>query len=363
MIVKNEAPVIRRCLNSLQHLIDYWVIVDTGSTDGTQEIIQKYLQNIPGELHERPWLDFEHNRNEAMALAKGKGDYLLVIDADDQLVFSDSFSLPALKADLYSVLQREGVDVTFREHHIYLLIRNDGCFEWKGVLHEYLSSSMPRKNAMLEGVYCLYGGDGNRSKDPSKIQKDIALLQEAIRRSPNDSRNVFYLARTYWSIGEHSSALDWFTRRVQMGGDPIEIYHSLLYIALSQKMLNKSEKTFLDSFSVAYAFRPSRLEPVYEMARYYNQSNRFLEAYALLKLVEKVPLPQDNLFVETWVWEWGISLQMFVAVFSMRFKKQALYVAQKLLQNPKTPQKILDEYRLKELVQCLEEELCNSYTN
>jgi len=54
MIVKNESRVITRCLDSVLPVIDYWVIVDTGSKDGTQEIIKKHLKNIPGKLYERP---------------------------------------------------------------------------------------------------------------------------------------------------------------------------------------------------------------------------------------------------------------------------------------------------------------------
>ena len=54
MIVKNEAPVIARCLASVRPFIDYWVIVDTGSTDCTQDAIRTAMADLPGELHERP---------------------------------------------------------------------------------------------------------------------------------------------------------------------------------------------------------------------------------------------------------------------------------------------------------------------
>ena len=82
MIVKNEARVIEKCLASVKPLIDSWVIVDTGSSDDTQSIIRKYMADLPGELHEKPWVNFAHNRNEALQLAKEKADYVLLIDAD-----------------------------------------------------------------------------------------------------------------------------------------------------------------------------------------------------------------------------------------------------------------------------------------
>ena len=91
MIVKNESRAIEKCLSSVKNHIDYWVIVDTGSTDGTQEIIRKQLETIPGELHERPWKNFGENRQEALKLAKGRGDYLFFIDADDFLEYEKDF--------------------------------------------------------------------------------------------------------------------------------------------------------------------------------------------------------------------------------------------------------------------------------
>lgn len=64
MIVKDEAHIVTEAFDSVRGLIDSWCIVDTGSTDGTQELIRSYFAEagIPGELHEREWVDFAHNR-------------------------------------------------------------------------------------------------------------------------------------------------------------------------------------------------------------------------------------------------------------------------------------------------------------
>jgi len=56
MIVRNEAHIIRETLDSVVPYISSWVIVDTGSNDGTQDLIRDHMgrRGIPGELHERP---------------------------------------------------------------------------------------------------------------------------------------------------------------------------------------------------------------------------------------------------------------------------------------------------------------------
>src|SRR5271154_7638918 len=103
MIVKNEAPVIRRCLDTVRPFIDHWVIFDTGSSDGTQDIIRNHLKDLPGELIERPWVDFAHNRTEALAAARDKADYVLVIDADETLECEPAFVMPPLDLDAYNL--------------------------------------------------------------------------------------------------------------------------------------------------------------------------------------------------------------------------------------------------------------------
>lgn len=89
MIVKNETAVILRCLKSVKPWIHSWAIVDTGSTDGTQQLIQDFMQDLPGKLFERPWQNFGFNRTEALQLAQDPSlphaDYLMFIDADQTL--------------------------------------------------------------------------------------------------------------------------------------------------------------------------------------------------------------------------------------------------------------------------------------
>ena len=119
MIVRNETHIVREALDSVAPYISSWVIVDTGSDDGTQDLIRDHMARlgIPGELHERPWRNFGHNRSEALTLAKGHGDYIWVIDADDRLVGIPDFT--QLSADIYWLRYRFTADTAFwrRQRH------------------------------------------------------------------------------------------------------------------------------------------------------------------------------------------------------------------------------------------------------
>ena len=109
MIVKNEAHVVCECLDSVAPYISSWVIVDTGSDDGTQDLIRTHMARlgIPGDLHQRPWHNFGHNRTEAINLAQGHADYIWVMDADDLMVGTPDFT--GLSVDMY-FLPRVQVD-------------------------------------------------------------------------------------------------------------------------------------------------------------------------------------------------------------------------------------------------------------
>jgi glycosyltransferase involved in cell wall biosynthesis len=311
MIVKNEKDVICTCLASVKPLIDYWVIVDTGSEDGTQDVIREYMKDIPGELHERPWKNFGHNRNEALDLARGKSDYVLFMDADDFLEFPADYKLPVLDKDSYYVeIQDGGARYSRRQ-----LIANQPHWHWIGVLHEAVCSSEICSEAALKDVIYKRTHGGARAKDPQKFQKDAKVLEEALKEDPSNSRYVFYLAQSYRDAKDYEQSIKNYERRALMGGWDQEIYWSLLQIAIMKTWLKKDPQEVVDAYYKAYLYRPSRAESLYYLGSYYRSLGSFFASYTILREALKIPVPTDILFVEKWVWDYGALFEFSIVSY------------------------------------------------
>lgn len=346
MIVKDESRVITRCLASVKDKIDYWVIVDTGSTDGTQKIIKEFLKDIPGELHEKPWVDFEHNRNEALNLARGKSDYLLMIDADEYVVTDKTFQWPSLDKGCYYATVRINEKVDFLR---IFLVENNVGWQWKGVLHETLYNPTPQTSATIKGLYNMaITTDGNRSKDPKKFLKDAQVLEKGLEKEPDNSRYVFYLAQCYVDAGEYELALKNYQRRATMGGWDQEVFWSIYTSGLLEERLDKGEAAFLKSYSKAFQYRQSRAEPLYRMIHYYIRNENFLLGYALAKEALKVPLSEDNVYVERWMYEYGFWVALSDCAYQLGRHDEALAACREALKQSTMPDGLRKQMQINE---------------
>lgn len=335
MIVKNEKSVICDCLNSVKPIIDYWVIVDTGSSDGTQEIIKECMKGIPGELYERPWKNFEHNRNEALDLAKEKSDYCLIMDADDYLAFDPAFHLPELTADGYQI----HINLCDMSWDRIQIINMKKDWRWKGVLHEYLTSDNPCTLARLDHVSYVATRGGARSKDPKKYIKDAAVLEEALRTEPNNSRYMFYLAQSYRDADMPEKALECYQKRVTMGGWDEETYISLIRIAQLEQILQKPSSDIIAAYFTAYRFRPSRAEALYTLADLLNNNRDHAIAYGLLKSHDYLPTPtKDILFRHEWMEKWGLMFQESISAYHIQQYQESLDLCDELLKRSDLPE-------------------------
>lgn len=308
MIVKNEERVLGRCLSSVKHLIDYYVIVDTGSTDKTKEVIAKELEGIPGEVHERPWVNFGHNRTEAIKLAVGKADYLMVVDADDEIVGEKP---SGLTADVYHLKVEDG-EVRYDRGQIF---KSDESFYYQGILHEFLTSSKPIVNAFLVGLRYIRHGDGSTwgKRDAAaikaKFKRDAFTLMNALVEEPDNARYVFYLAQSWRDAGELEASIKEYERVATMKGWEEERWFSLYQAACLRQSLAQPQPIVIDAYLRAYEFRPSRLESMWALGRYLQTIGRFRTCYHLLKpfVTSSVQMTTDRLYVDPQVYTWKLA--------------------------------------------------------
>jgi glycosyltransferase involved in cell wall biosynthesis len=336
MIIKDETDVICRCLASAKPLIDYWVIVDTGSTDGTQEMVKEFMKDIPGELHERPWKNFAHNRNEALQLAKGKGDYLLFIDADETFQYEPGFRFPNLDRDAYFLTTSFGG----MNYGRLLLVRSTKNWQWRGVLHEALYMDESYLPGHLEGIINFVRSDGARSKDPLKYHKDASVLELALKEDPANTRYQFYLAQSYKCAGDLDKALVNYRKRIEMGGWDQELFWSKYQVALLLDEMKAPSDEVIKAYYEAYVSRPSRIEPLYYLANYYRRQGNVAAAYTISSLAAKIPLSQDLLFVQKWMTDYGIPIEQSVAAYWLGKFDECLKGSLKILDQKDLPENI-----------------------
>ncbi len=335
MIVKDESAVITRCLSTMLPIIDYWVIVDTGSTDGTQEIIKKYMADnkIPGELHERPWKNFGHNRNEALGLAKNKGDYILFIDADNYYAYEPNFKLPPLDKDFYYIMLSHSGTKYVR----IALINTKLDWKWTGVLHEAVGCDAARNFTTLENVTQIVLSDGARSKDPKKYEKDAAIFEEALLEEPDNSRYVFYLAQSYHDAGNRAKALENYAKRAKMGGWDQEVFFSLYRVATIQEAMGMPFETLVSSYKTAFQYRKTRLEPLYHLMRLFEQQKDYKTGYLIGKIAETITQTSDVLFVQQWMYDYGTLLELSVCAYWAGKYKECQQMSLQLLKKNLDP--------------------------
>lgn len=327
MIVRNEAPVIDRCLASVTPFIDRWVIVDTGSTDGTQQRVRKCLRHLPGELHERPWLDFAHNRNEAFALARPAADYIFFIDADETLEIEGHFDRSALTADGYELT----CAYAGTRYPRCALVASHIPWRWVGVVHEHLACDRPFRLVSLDSPRIIVHHEGARGRDPGTYARDAAALEEELRADPGNTRNVFYLAQSYRDCGQLARSREVYLQRASMGGWDEEVWYSLYQAAVLTERLHESPADVAFAFLRAFQCRPARAEPLVELARFHRIRGEFAVAYLYARQAATVPRPSDRLFLDDHTYEWRALDELSIAAFYVGAYAEGLEAANQLL--------------------------------
>jgi len=340
MIVKNEASVITRAFDSVKHFVDYYCICDTGSSDGTQGIMRQYFKdnNFSGEVYERPWIDFGHNRTENFNLAKGTSDYIMTLDADEvlapyrdnkPLLTSCVKDLPRLEVDQINIKTSYGSYEYYRPQFF-----KDGLeWRWEQPLHEYCWSPSKKSEANLDGVCVVPSPDGARSLDPEKFSKDATVLAEHVKKYPKDVRSWFYLAQSHDNAGESEKALEPLDKVLELGGWDEELFEASLRKARIVARLDGMEKA-IPIYLEAYHRRPYRAEPLLDILHYYRTKEMFEVALLFGEVAYKLSFPpHDRLFVNRDIYEWRVRDELSICYYFVGRYEEADNLIQEILDN------------------------------
>jgi glycosyltransferase involved in cell wall biosynthesis len=325
MIVRDEADVVERCIASVRPIITHWSVVDTGSTDGTPELVRQALDGLPGTLHERPWRNFGHNRTELMRLSRGVADYLLLVDAD--MTVRIEGPLPNLVADSYLLHHVGSLD-----YAVPRLVRGDLPWRFVGATHEYLALDAGdddgEREAVLDELLIEHHADGGSRSD--KFERDRVLLERALVDAPDDPRTLFYLAQTYAGLGEHDRAVELYRRRLAAGGWAEEAYCAQQQIGELLAMTDWDAA--VPELLAAWQLRPERAEPLYHLARGYRSREQYHLAHHFASVGLTIPYPEhDRLFVQRDPYEWGLLFEYAIAAYWIGDPKAALEANEQLL--------------------------------
>jgi glycosyltransferase involved in cell wall biosynthesis len=339
---KNEEHCILETLKSVAPYIDHWVVCDTGSTDKTISIVKKFFKEkgIPGKLYQDEWVGFDHNKTLMMSRAKDKADYIMHLDADDQLVGEFKFSPEESGKDTYHIPVRRGGS----EWKALILFK--GSYTWKfcGVAHTTIKAlEIPSYNTgdlSHYGYYISGEGIGSRAFDPKKYLYDAERLQkqfwDTLVSDPDglNNRSIFYTAQSYMDYGMYKEGLQWNRLYLKIRDNWVEeAFEAQMRVSRCLMALDADLNEIIFEMDKAIEIFPDRSEPYVHLGRYLNQKGQHELAYKYLKQATRNNIVNAKnkyiLFVNQYCYGKHINDELSVACYwTNRFEEGFNYLNQ-----------------------------------
>ncbi|GAA0137571.1 hypothetical protein YSY43_44120 [Paenibacillus sp. YSY-4.3] len=252
IIVKNEEENIEACVSQLERIVEEIIIVDTGSTDRTKEIVEQ--RSIKVYAYE--WMnDFAAARNYSISLASQP--FILIIDADEQMDLDSAQSLFEYTANQS---EKYPATVVLKNHmdqgkcvssEITRLFPNHKGYKYEGLIHEQLT--LEDKELEQVGstnvVIHHYGYQTSEMTRKQKIERNLALIEQQLLLKPNSAYTRFQMGQTLYTNGDYENAIVYFDETIKLlskkkGGVPS--YTPTVFLSYGYCLLHEKQFATLE---------------------------------------------------------------------------------------------------------------------
>ena len=327
MIVKNESRIIRRLLESVVDLLDFYCICDTGSTDNTIELIETFFRErgIPGRIIQEPFRDFGYNRSFALKACESvPAEFVLLLDADmifwrDPSIHPEEFKRSLTSAEAFYIFQ--GSDTYYYKNT--RIVKNNLGFKYWGVTHEYVDypkvhpitgekievrvSQIPKSVLFIKDI-----GDGGAKTD--KFLRDVRLLEKGLEELPNNDRYLFYLANSYRDSGQQEKAIEYYKKRIAVGGWIEEVWYSYYSIGKCWRDLKDMDRA-IAAWMDAFQAYPNRIENLYEIVQHYRVTGKNNLSYWFYMIADRMRREhpeREYLFMQKDVYDFKLDYELSI---------------------------------------------------
>ncbi|CAL8463331.1 g2865 [Coccomyxa elongata] len=342
MIVKNEVATINKTMASMRDMIDYWTIVDTGSTDGTQDAIRECMEGYPGDLYEEPFVDFSTTRNYALRAHGDKTAYAFMVDAD--YAVNNTWRLRVAAKRMQSECLHRSIPMCAKAIQIRLYtgttifyttrvfpteeVGTDEGWRYFYPVHESPShtgigymNQYGVDDVMRFPVIKMWNLPITHNKSSTRWKNlDLPLLTAEHEKKPHDTRVVFYLAQTLDLVEDLPSALAMYQKRIDMGGWQQEVFEAHMRRGrIKHDRMALGTEDPLPDFLKAHTLFPERAEPLIWLCWHHHKLmdacpagtpgtevcwlRERVAAYHYARKAAALPMPDEGLFMNKPVYD------------------------------------------------------------
>ena len=294
-IVKNSGKIIKKVLKSYIGYADSFLILDTGSTDNTQDYIRKTLKNCKYELYEEPFEGFVNSRNRCLDLcdqSSYKSKYYIMID-DSQVLYGGKELIQQL-----SIIDDPVIFIQIRLNNISFystrITKANSKVRYKGVGNTQVHESIdyPEARALRYSYLCDERDEKHTERSLNRYKDDI----NEMKKNENHKDCCFHIGNTYLALyrytkneEDRNNFLRYFTKRVLMNDNDEQVFYCMINIGhdcFLNKKNDKAAEWYMKASKITYN---RKAEALFYLWCCTGIAEQLKEAYENIKNVYEIP--------------------------------------------------------------------------